>query len=433
MTLEQLKLKYAEKIAAAKTATEAQDYAKATALLDEADAIKQQIDALESKTAEHADINKRLDEVTAILKRFEDEPALRNAGHVSGSGGTSDAKTTSFADYLLAVRRGDEKRLRTVYKTRPAEEEPGEGKALGEVSGTAGGYVVPTQYTAELYEIAAEESIVRSRAFAYPMTARTAILPMLDQTTAPTAGNTAFFGGLVAGWMEEAGAVTEREPKFRQMSLTAWKLGGYTKVSSELREDSAIALEALLKRLFGGAIGWYEDFAFLRGNGVGKPLGVENAPSLITVTRLAAGADFELADARGMLKRLVPSSHKKAVWVVHPFIIDSLLQLSTTNTVVAWAPDVTKGAPAMLYGLPVMFSEKMAASGTAFDVALCDFSYYVIGDRRMLEIAFSEHAFFTNDQVAWRFTHRVDGQPWLNAAITLADGTNTVSPFVSLV
>jgi len=425
MNLDELKKQYAAKVAEAKAAADAKSYTQADSLLNEVDVLKKQIDEKEAEQRAETDL------VSRVLKRFEDEPALRNAGYVSTSGGMSDKKAVSFADFLLAIRRDDKKRLHEIYHSRSADDEP-DGKALGEQSGTAGGYLVPQQFTAELYQIAAEDSIVRPRAFPYPMTARTAVLPMLDQTTAPTAGNTAFYGGLIAGWLEEAAAVTEREPKFRQMSLTAWKLGGYTKVSAELREDSAIALEALLRRLFGGAIGWYEDFAFLRGNGVGKPLGVETAPATISVTRLAAGADFELADVRGMMKRLVPSSHKKAVWVVHPFIIDSLLQLSTTNTVVAWAPDVTKGAPATLYGLPVLFSEKMAASGTAFDVLLADWSYYVIGDRKMLEIAFSEHAFFTNDQVAWRFTHRVDGQPWLNAAITLADGTNTVSPFVSL-
>jgi len=369
--------------------------------------------------------------VEKLLKHAQDAPAIKSSGYISDDGGAKDKEVKSFGDFLMALRRGDVKRLTTVYKTETVNERD-EVKALGEASGTVGGYLVPDQFIPQLYQVAAEEAIVRSRAFIRPMMGRTATLPVLDQTTAPTAGNTAFYGGLVAGWSEEAAAITEREPKFRSMQLTAWKLAGYTKADSELREDSAVALEQLLLRLFGGAIGWYEDYAFLRGNGVGKPLGVENAAASISVTRVAAGADFELADARTMLKRLVPSSHKRAVWVVHPFIIDSLLQLSATNTVIAWAPDVTKGAPATLYGLPVLFSEKMAASGTAFDVALVDWSYYVIGDRRMLEIAFSEHAFFTNDQVAWRFTHRVDGQPWLNAAITLADATNTVSAYVYL-
>ena len=46
----------------------------------------------------------------------------------------------------------------------------------------------------------------------------------------------------------------------------------------------------------------------------------------------------------------------------------------------------------------------------------------------------SEHARFLNDEKVWRFTHRVDGQPWANNTTTLSDGagTNTVGPFAYL-
>jgi len=57
---------------------------------------------------------------------------------------------------------------------------------------------------------------------------------------------------------------------------------------------------------------------------------------------------------------------------------------------------------------------------------------YVIGDRMALEVAASEHVNFLNNQRTWRVVERVDGQPWVEKAITLADGVSTVSPFVSL-
>ena len=36
------------------------------------------------------------------------------------------------------------------------------------------------------------------------------------------------------------------------------------------------------------------------------------------------------------------------------------------------------------------------------------------------------------NQMTWRVVERVDGQPWLEKAVTLQDGTSTVSPFVVL-
>ena len=54
------------------------------------------------------------------------------------------------------------------------------------------------------------------------------------------------------------------------------------------------------------------------------------------------------------------------------------------------------------------------------DVCLIDFQHYLIGDRNMIEIAYSEHFKFQNNQGAWRFVARVDGQPWVRSAITLS-------------
>jgi hypothetical protein len=42
------------------------------------------------------------------------------------------------------------------------------------------------------------------------------------------------------------------------------------------------------------------------------------------------------------------------------------------------------------------------------------------------------HYRFRYDLMAWRAVHRVDGQPWLSAPLTLADGAFQISPFVIL-
>lgn len=137
------------------------------------------------------------------------------------------------------------------------------------------------------------------------MATRTVQVPVLDVTTAPSAGDTAFLGGVVARWTEEATTLNETEPTFKQVDLTNYELSGYSKLSNTLLQDSAVGLEAFLFQLFSKAIAWYEDYAFLRGNGVAKPLGVLNWAGLISVTRSAASA-FALADAAGMLARLLP-------------------------------------------------------------------------------------------------------------------------------
>lgn len=379
--------------------------------------------------------------VALVLKKLEEMPAFKTAGIISQAGGTADPETKTFADWLLAIARKDVKRLVEVYDTSPGgkwlDATKGDRSikaALAEGSLTTGGALVPPQFIAELLQLAAEDSIVRPRAYKQTMTSRTTQIPFLDQTTVRAAGVSSFFGGVVANWVGEGAGLTETEPTFRMLELVAHKLAGYTLSSSEALDDSAIGLEQLLKKLFASAIAWYEDYAFLRGDGIGKPLGVQNSPAAISVSRNGGGNNFELVDALAMRKRLPQVSQKNAVWVMHPFTLPDLYAFTVGSATGAnWAMDL-RGDPTdwKLLGLPIILSEKMAAPGSAFDVALCDFNFYVIGDRKALEIASSEHYKFTNDQMTWRFVYRVDGQPWLNAPITLADGTNTISPFVFL-
>ena len=86
-----------------------------------------------------------------------------------------------------------------------------------------------------------------------------------------------------------------------------------------------------------------------------------------------------------------------------------------------------------LLGYPLYIVGALPALNTAGDILLVDPSYYLIGDHFSgVNIAFSEHYRFVNDQLAWRVTKRVDGQPLVDNKITIEDAATTVSPFVAL-
>jgi HK97 family phage major capsid protein len=63
---------------------------------------------------------------------------------------------------------------------------------------------------------------------------------------------------------------------------------------------------------------------------------------------------------------------------------------------------------------------------------LCDFSQYVVGLRSEMRFDMSIHVHFTTDELLARLIERHDGQPLWDKALTLEDGTTTVSPFVTL-
>jgi HK97 family phage major capsid protein len=167
---------------------------------------------------------------------------------------------------------------------------------------------------------------------------------------------------------------------------------------------------------------------------VGKPLGMLNAPAALSITRNTGGT-FVYADAAKMISRLLPSSQKRAIWVMHPFVIEKAVQLADTSGRLVWVPNIggaQEKVPGYLFNLPIFVSEKVPALGTKGDVMLLDPSLYVIGDRMQIEVAASEHVNFLKNQMTWRIVERVDGQPWLDKPITLQDAASTVSPFVVL-
>lgn len=329
----------------------------------------------------------------------------------------------SLGNWLYCVQTRNEKRLRDVY---------GSTRDLLEDSGASGGYLVPPEFIPALQAVAAEDSVVRAqKPLVLTMKGRELDFPVLNQQATPSSGSTKFFGGVVGTWTEEGQSKTETEPAFKMGKLVAHELSGYTQASNALMADSAVALEQLLVRLFGGAKAWFEDMAFLRGNGVGQPLGILNSPALIGVTR-GTDAHFTMADVGSMLSRLVPSSWKKAVWLMHPTVIPDLLDLRNTGNYPMWNLAISGPLAMTLAGLPIVFTEKVGTLASDYSVVLADFSYYVIGDKNDFSVDASEHYAFINNITTWRFTERVDGQPWLPGPIYLQNASTTVSAFVAL-
>lgn len=321
--------------------------------------------------------------------------------------------------------------------------------ALAESGGQTGGYAIPPQFMNELLSIAAEDGFIEQRAKVVPMNTRTVQWPMLDITTAQALGTSPYFGGILAQWQPEAAQINETEPAFRQTDWTAWDLVLYTVSSNQMLADNGISLDALLTQLFGQAITWYKEFAYLQGRGAGStmPLGVINAPASYVQNR-ATAAHFKLQDAAAMMSHLQIRSWDDACWIMHQSVIPELIQMSDVSATLpgtagqhfSWMTplgDGKVGAAAMklpnafLNGLPLFFTEKVPSLGSKGDVVLCDWSRYVIGMRLDIQIDVSPHFLFRNNQLAWRVIARVDGKPWLNNSVTDAEGWS-VSPFVVL-
>ena len=374
------------------------------------------MERLNNKSSELADVDqlfsKYQTEMETKLVAIQDQ--IKKSAFVSAE------KKPSFGEFLVKARHNDAG-LREMTR-----------KALAEDTGSTGGYLVPEEYMAEVQREALENSVVRGNgARIIPMNRNIMRIPALN-IASNAAGS--IFGGVAAYWTGEAETKTPSNPTFKQVQLEAKKLIGYVESSDELNDDSIVAMGGLLSDLFTQTIVFEEDVAFLTGNGIGKPLGIINAPATISVTRTTA-SKVGTEDLVAMLARF----HRKGgqpVWIINQSVLPEIYKLKDENSNYILLPgmngNISGALPTSIYGIPVIVSEKLPALGTSGDIVLADMRYYLVGDRQRITVDESMHVKFATDEKAWRFVTRVDGQPWIDSAITPRAGGVTLSPFVKL-
>lgn len=347
----------------------------------------------------------------------------------------SKAKFKDWGSFLEAVYRAGHPNIKAPKDPRLQwfkEDAPAQTKVMQEATGAGGGFLVPVEQSEVMQAVQAEASIVRSRATIIRMRRRQLNVPVLNQT-GTTSGIPHWFGGMQFYWAEEAAQKTSTDASFREATLVAHKLIGYTQASDELVDDAAISLSDFLSGPLGlsGGVTWMEDYAFLNGSGAGQPLGVINAGATLTQNRVAT-LSIGLADLAGMVGKFLPSG--RGLWVYTQSALAQLIQLNgpSANPSYIWQPSARDGVPDMLFGMPAIRSEKVPLLGTAGDIGLYDFRYYLVGDRQATTVESTRFDQWAYDRTSWRVVHRVDGQPWLSAPLTYQDGTTQVSPFVIL-
>lgn len=345
-------------------------------------------------------------------------------------GAKHDDKFGTMTEFLHSISNHS-------YKDTGLAKKLGELKNdLGSMKPSDGGFLIPEILRAELLRLALEKAVVRSRARVIPMDSLTVPFPTVDSTS----NVSSVFGGVVGFWAEEGATLTESQPRFGRVELRANKLILYTEVPSELIQDARPSIVAFIEEIFPEALAWFEDIAFFVGGGVGEPLGFLNAPSAVSVTRstTVAGSNVEWIDIVNMYARMLPQGLDRAVWIVSPDVLPSLLTMEVTagsGAVLLGGGNFVSGSvspPMSLLGLPIIVSEKARAVGTAGDINLVDFGYYLLGDRQAMSARQSEEFKFDTDKTAFRVLERLDGRPWLPSAITPQNNGATLSPFVKL-
>jgi HK97 family phage major capsid protein len=303
-------------------------------------------------------------------------------------------------------------------------------RSMSEGSPSAGGFLVPSEFSELILDKSLESEIVRPRATVWPMSTVERKIPAWDNAN----HTSTLYGGLTGQWLSEGGTADVSQAALRQLVLMAKKLGIYTSASSELAADG-LDFENQLSIAMVKATGWFLDYAFLRGSGAGQPLGLLNDPALITVTKEAGQSTGTILyeNLVNMFARMHPSCIGNSVWVINNNAIPQLLTLGVTiGTGGAFYPALKEESGQFtILGRPAVFSEKVPALSSKGDVILADFSQYQIGLRKDLTLDRSIHPGWLTDTVNYRTILRADGMGSWDKPVTPFAG-DTLSWCVTL-
>ncbi len=247
-------------------------------------------------------------------------------------------------------------------------------------------------------------------------------------------------GGLRGYWTGEGQSIAASKPTVREVQMKLQKLAVVVYLTDELIADSGQALEQYVTRKASDEFNFMIGDALFNGDGVGKPLGVLNAPSLLAIGPVGGQTTQTIVAQNiiAMQNRFYAPYFGNANWYLNQDCMQQLMQLSlATGTysgqLVYLPPTGLSESPyGALGGRPLKPIEFAGTLGSQGDICLADLGQMLSISKGGISQAVSMHVEFLTDQLALRFTMRMNATPWENAPIAPYKGTNSQSSFICL-
>jgi HK97 family phage major capsid protein len=301
---------------------------------------------------------------------------------------------------------------------------------LNEAIPSQGGFLVPQQIASGIFENMWSVGSVLSQFTAINVAGNNLTIPAIDETTRVDGGR---MGGVRGYWMAEAADKTASKPKFRVVDLKLKKVAALVYATDELLADAS-AMESWIVNNVPNELRFMVEAALIGGDGIGKPLGILSSPALVQAVRTDAN-EIDSWDIARMWARRYPGAGNY-VWFANASIMPQIYQLLVGNVPVyqSGMSGYTNTPSGTIFGRPVIETEYNPALGTVGDLLLAAPSQYAFIAKGGIQAASSIHVKFVQDETAFRFVYRCDGQPIWTSAVTPYKGGagNSISPFVAL-
>lgn len=385
----------------------------------------------EDITIRFSDSPEALRRQTFALQRRDDWQRLKSKGYKpSGRGG----EFLNFSDFVRSGMDGPQSQK---FQNRIGKHYSSLGiQGMNESSGSDGGYLVMPEFAAGIVDRVYSNDLW-SRTDNYGVTGNNMTFNVNAETSRATGSR---HGGLRGYWLSEGATVTKSSPTLREVSLKLVKLGVVVYLTNELIDDGGSALQQYVARKASEEFNFMIGDSLINGTGVGQPLGILNAPSLVSVVKETGqgAATLQTENITKMEARFFAPNDGNSVWLknqdVGPQLNTMTLGIGAAGVVTYMPPGGLSGAPyATLQGRPTLNTEFNATLGTQGDIIKADLGQILSISKGGIMSAASVHIEFLTDQLALRFIMRLNARPWESAPITPYKGTsNTQSNFVTL-
>lgn len=401
--------KLVEKMGAADYAETAED----NKLYDE---LKSAVADLDGKVARFQSLQAMKGAAAVVVpgqeRRNDDGPRIhrvRNSALKNITGADAEERAHGFGQFALASIWGSAKAAAWCRENGIVIE-----KAASESVNSAGGVLVPTEYSTMIIDLRDSYGIARRLCQVMPMGRDTLSIPRRT-------------GGLTAYAVGEGSTLTQSQMTWDNVMLVAKKWAVLTALSSELDEDAAVNIGDILAGEIAYAFAQSEDNALFIGDGSSTYHGMRGLRTLFNtgVGSLAGSVDaasnhdtFEEIDATDLsrvMAKLPQYVYQKGQprWYVSQVGWASVFERLRVAAGGATMESVGGKVQRTYLGYPVEIVPVMPTStGDLSDVAMILFGDIAMattmGNRRELRLERSTEYLFATDQIAIKGTERFD-------------------------
>lgn len=267
-------------------------------------------------------------------------------------------------------------------------------KALAAGDATAGGFLVPTQFSQDFIALLRSATVMRKLG-----------VPTLQLPTGTIKIGKAT-AGATAGYIGENTNAPKSQLATGQITLTFKKLACLTPVSNDLLRYSSPGADTIVRNDLIAAMAVTEDGAFIRGNGMdGSPRGLNFwAPNANKIASNGTVSNQNTASDLGKLMQQLMGADipmVKPCWIMAPRTRNYLITLQNTNGAFVYKDEMAGGTLwgypyGITTGVPTNLDTSAAGNLNESEIYFVDVMQGIIGEAETIMVDASQEAAYND-------------------------------------